>query len=188
MRRVAVIGCGGAGKTTLALELGRILDLPGRHVDAVYWRGRSREPSEAWPVIHRALVTEPRWVIEGMKPGLLGERLARADTVVFLDLPRRTCLRGVVERRIAFGRRPRPDTGRPDRLTWPCLRRVGASGVTCARSSRPPCRRLPERSSGCGIAPRSPRTSSDCAVTVLQGSRRRPLGSAHIRDGHLTHA
>lgn len=28
MRRVAVIGCGGAGKTTLSRELGRLLDLP----------------------------------------------------------------------------------------------------------------------------------------------------------------
>lgn len=116
MRRVAIIGCGGAGKTTLALELGRILDLPLVHIDLHNWR-LSGAPNETWPTTHRELVARESWVIDGMKPGTLAERLARAETVVFLDLPRRTCLYGVLERRIRFRRDPRPELGRPDRLT-----------------------------------------------------------------------
>jgi len=128
MRRVAIIGCGGAGKTTLAFELGRRLDLPVVHIDALNWRGRRSAPVEGWPELHASLVAQERWIIEGMKPGVLHERLARADTVVFLDLPRRTCLRGVVARRIRFRRRPRPETGRPDRVSRHYVRWVWRFG------------------------------------------------------------
>src|SRR6188474_2891382 len=100
MRRVAVIGCGGAGKTTLARELGRRLDLPVLHVDGHYWRGAGARRGDDWAEIHGQLIAGDRWILDGMKPGLLAERLARADTAVFLDLPRRTCLRGVVSRRL----------------------------------------------------------------------------------------
>ena len=124
MRRVAIIGCGGAGKTSLSLELGRVLDLPVVHIDAQYWRGSDGSPSERWPELHRELVAGDAWIVEGMKPGTLAERLKRADTVIFLDLPRRTCIRGVVERRLRFRRRPRPELGRPDRVTLAYLRWV----------------------------------------------------------------
>jgi adenylate kinase family enzyme len=128
MRRVAIIGCGGAGKTTLALELGRLLDLPVVHIDALTWRGRSSAPADGWPDLHARVIAQERWIIEGMKPGVLRERLARADKVVFLDLPRRTCLRGVVTRRIRFRRRPRPETGRPDRVSRHYVRWVWRFG------------------------------------------------------------
>src|SRR5262245_36079533 len=127
MRRLAIIGCGGAGKTTLALELGRLLQLPVHHVDTYAWRDSDAAPA-GWPEAHRRLVAGQEWIIDGMKPGVLAERLERADTVVFLDLPRRTCLRGIVERRLRFGRRPRPELGREDRLTSAYLRWVWRFG------------------------------------------------------------
>jgi adenylate kinase family enzyme len=128
MRRVAVIGCGGAGKTTLARELGRRLDLPVVHVDGYYWRGAGRRRGGDWQEIHGRLIADDHWILDGMKPGLLAERLERADTVVFLDVPRRTCLRGVVARRLRHLGRIRPDTGTYDRLELPFLRWIWRFG------------------------------------------------------------
>jgi adenylate kinase family enzyme len=99
MRRVAVLGCAGAGKSTLSLELGERLGLPVLHVDSVYWRTEAEFGAE-WPAIHADLIAGAQGILDGMKPGVLGERLARADTAIFLDLPRRWCYRGLLERRV----------------------------------------------------------------------------------------
>ncbi len=38
MRRILLIGSGGAGKSTLASQMGERLGLPVIHLDAVYWQ------------------------------------------------------------------------------------------------------------------------------------------------------
>lgn len=78
-----MIGCGGAGKTTLANELGRRL----LHVDGFYWQQRPdgvrvESTPEEWIHIHDGLIGGERWVIDGMKLGVLQARLEAADTLV----------------------------------------------------------------------------------------------------------
>ena len=49
MKRVLVIGSGGAGKSTLARRLGERLGLEVVHLDALYWQAGWVEPAkEAW--------------------------------------------------------------------------------------------------------------------------------------------
>jgi adenylate kinase family enzyme len=116
VERVAVIGCGGSGKTSFSNLLGERLDLPVLHIDGFYWqraagtRGVEASPEE-WAIIHRSLIERPRWVIDGMKLGTLAERLAVADTVVFLDLPTHACVWGVLSRRLRRRRSVQPDLG-----------------------------------------------------------------------------
>jgi adenylate kinase family enzyme len=122
LRRIAVFGCAGSGKTTLARALGERLGLPVIHVDSVYWRGRDGRFGAEWPGIHGELIAGDAWIIDGMKPGVLGDRLERADMAIFLDVPRRTCYRGLVERRLALRGGVRPEIGAYDRIDRALLR------------------------------------------------------------------
>jgi adenylate kinase family enzyme len=121
MQRVLVIGSGGSGKSTVAKEIARRLRLPLVHLDALYWRPgwRATQRSEWERVVHE-LIAAPSWVMDGNYGGTLDVRLARCDTVVFLDVPRMTCLWRVLRRRLEFHRWTRPDVAPecPERLTW----------------------------------------------------------------------
>jgi adenylate kinase family enzyme len=121
MQRIAIIGSGGAGKSTLALQLGARLGIDVVHLDALYWQpGWVETPKAEWRARMSELVHGERWILDGNYGGTLDLRLATADTVVFLDLPRLTCLWRVVVRSARFRGRSRPDMapGCPERLSW----------------------------------------------------------------------
>lgn len=99
MRRVAVIGCGGAGKTTVAKALAAHTGLPLVQADTiVYADGHTARPEAQWQPELNAHTDRDAWVIDAMKLSLLERRVQRADTVVFVDVPRRWCFVGVAQR------------------------------------------------------------------------------------------
>jgi adenylate kinase family enzyme len=99
VRRVAVVGSGGAGKTTFSEELGRRTGLPVVHLDRHYWQpGWSAPPSEEWRTIQAALVAGDEWIIDGNYRSTFELRLARADTVVVIALSRWRCLTRAIRR------------------------------------------------------------------------------------------
>jgi adenylate kinase family enzyme len=120
MRRVLVIGSGGAGKTRFARRLGEITGLPVVHLDSLYWSPGWVEPDkDAWKRQVQRLIGRERWILDGNYGGTLDLRLAACDTVIFLDLPRVVCLWRVVRRSMAHGGRARADLpdGCPERLS-----------------------------------------------------------------------
>lgn len=112
MKRIAIIGPGGAGKSTLARQLGDRLGLPVIHLDAHYWHeGWTETPKEVWEQTVRELAEGEAWVMDGNYGGTMDLRLAAADTILFLDLPPLLCLARVVRRQIRYRNRTRPDMG-----------------------------------------------------------------------------
>ena len=87
MKRVAVIGNAGGGKTTLARLLGDALELPVHHVDSIqYQRGWLRTPAPECDSRLDELTVEERWIIDGFgNDEVIERRLRAADTVVFVD-------------------------------------------------------------------------------------------------------
>lgn len=112
MRRIAVIGCAGSGKSTLARELGQRLGLPVIHLDRLYWRpGWEATPPDEWREIVRQATAQDQWVIDGNYSSTMDLRLARADTVVFLDFPTAVCTWRVLKRWASQRGRQREDVG-----------------------------------------------------------------------------
>jgi adenylate kinase family enzyme len=104
MRRIAVVGCGGSGKSHLARGLAAALGLPVTHLDALYYDAAWRPlPMDDFAAAQRHLVAAPAWVIDGNYATTLPIRLAACDTVVFLDVPTVTALRGVLSRQLRYG-------------------------------------------------------------------------------------
>ncbi|MBQ1057693.1 topology modulation protein [Micromonospora sp. C32] len=124
MDRIAIIGCGGSGKSTVARELARILDAPLMHLDATYYDEHWNPlPQDEFAAQQEKLVAGERWIIEGNYAGTLPIRLAAADTVIFLDLPAMTCLWGIAQRRWRY-RGGQHQDGVYDRITWNFVRYI----------------------------------------------------------------
>lgn len=100
MRRIAVLGCGGAGKTTLARELGARLGIEVVHGDFLGRVGDVRAQGDEWRRLEQGVLARDEWILDAMRLSSLDARLARADTAIFLDLPRRTCLASILLRRL----------------------------------------------------------------------------------------
>lgn len=118
IKRIAIIGPGGAGKSWLATRLGERLGLEVIHLDQHFWRPGWVEPDrEEWRAQQLELLdARDAWVADGNYGGTMDLRLARADTVVFLDPHPLLALARVVRRQL-WGRRHGlpPDPSRWDR-------------------------------------------------------------------------
>jgi adenylate kinase family enzyme len=133
MDRIAIIGCGGSGKTVLARRLAASLGLEVTNLDALYYDdGWNPTPMDKFADLQRELVAAERWIIEGNYASTLPIRLARADTVIFLDLPAWTCLWGIAQRRWRYRGGQHTD-GVYDRITWSFVKYV----LGYRRSMRP---------------------------------------------------
>jgi adenylate kinase family enzyme len=110
MKRVVVIGSGGSGKSTFSAELGRKTGLPVIHLDREFWRPDWEEtPKDEWANRVTELLAAERWIMDGNFGGTRERRMRSADTIIFLDLPRRVCLYRILKRMVKYYGKSRPD-------------------------------------------------------------------------------
>ena len=124
MERILVIGCPGAGKSTLSREMSSMLDLPLIHLDSLFWLpGWKQREKEEFDALLLEELKKPKWIIDGNFGRTLPLRLQYCDTVVFLDFPRAVCLWGVVKRVLSNYGKVRSDMGEgcPERLDFSFL-------------------------------------------------------------------
>lgn len=95
VRRVVILGRGGAGKSALSRQLGDAAGIPVVELDALFWQpGLVPAAPDRWAERQRDLVQRACWILDGdLGPydQALDVRLRAADTVVVLDFPFLRC-------------------------------------------------------------------------------------------------
>lgn len=127
MERIVIIGCGGAGKSTLAQQLGKKLNIPVVHLDKIFWKpGWVEMDKDEFDELHCQELAKDKWIMDGNFNRTMPERIARCDTVIYLDFSRFACIRGVVKRVLTTYGTVRPDMGEgcPERIDFEFLKWV----------------------------------------------------------------
>jgi adenylate kinase family enzyme len=144
MKRVAVFGNAGAGKSTLAMRLAELTGVPLYTLDTIQFRAGRYRPDEKdggkvaheeYLKIHADLLKRDRWIIDGYgSVASAWERFDAADALVYIDLPLLTHYRWVTKR-LVKGLLRNPE-GWPEnspvwsstldsyRVVWLCRRRL----------------------------------------------------------------
>lgn len=99
MNKISIIGGSGTGKTTLANNLGKELNLPVYHIDGINYfaNWEQRDVNERDKIILDK-VNEEKWIIDGTYHSTLEQRLNAADLVIYLDYSTISQLRGALGR------------------------------------------------------------------------------------------
>jgi adenylate kinase family enzyme len=100
VERVSIVGTSGSGKSTLGAALAARIGADFLELDSVFHQpGWVPLPVEEFRRRVDAAVAGERWVIDGNYSSKVRDLIwARADTVVWLDLPRRTVMRRIIWR------------------------------------------------------------------------------------------
>jgi adenylate kinase family enzyme len=89
MKKVAVFGNTGGGKSTLSKRLSQITGLPLHVLDKIqYQSGGIEVPQEDYKRTYEKILVTDRWIIDGFGCiETLWLRLNEADSLIFVDLP-----------------------------------------------------------------------------------------------------
>ena len=110
MDRISIIGGSGTGKTTLALNLGKQLNLPIYHLDGINYfsEWKERDKNERDQLILNKIKTK-KWVIDGTYTSTLEKRLEASDLVIYLDYSALTQLQGILIRNFKLNGKERKE-------------------------------------------------------------------------------
>lgn len=94
MRKVAVIGGTGSGKSTVSRQLAQRFGVPHIELDALFWKpGWVQSTAEEFRPIVEAALDRSGWVVDGSYRSKLGTLVFdQAELIVWLDMPLRTKL------------------------------------------------------------------------------------------------
>ena len=89
MKKIAVFGKPGSGKSVLSKRLAAALDIELTQLDSLVYKANGDQVERTvYDQMHQEILDRPEWLIDGFGPlGSFYERLAAADTLIYIDLP-----------------------------------------------------------------------------------------------------
>ncbi len=92
MKKVAIFGKPGNGKSTLSKKLASATGIPLYSLDSILYQPNGDEVDrKGYENIHEHILSLDQWIIEGFSPmnslDTFNRRLEEADTLIYIDLP-----------------------------------------------------------------------------------------------------
>lgn len=99
LQRIMIVGRPGSGKSTFAVLLQKILDIPLFHLDKYFFIEHwILQEYETFLSIQKELVAKPCWIIDGNSSRSFDIRYREADLCLFFNLPKWLCYWRVFKR------------------------------------------------------------------------------------------
>ena len=99
MKKVIIIGCPGAGKSTFARKLKDRTGLPLFYLDMIWHKADGTNISrDEFDGKIKEIMKKEQWILDGNYIRTLEMRLKECDTVFLLDYPLELCLEGAASR------------------------------------------------------------------------------------------
>jgi adenylate kinase family enzyme len=121
LRNILIVGCPGGGKSTLAEQLSQITGLRVIYMDHIYWKpGWVLRSQEEITALITKEIERDGWICEGNNAQTFSLRVPKAQMLIWLDLPRRTCLWRIIKRTLKYYGKTRESSpqGCPERFDW----------------------------------------------------------------------
>ena len=113
MNKIVIVGNVSSGKTTLANNLGTLLNIPVHHLDRIFWVEEKGIKQDVFITQQEEMMRGENWIIDGnfMRSKSYEMRLSRADTIVYFDFSKIIIYWRLLKRFIKYFNKPRPDMG-----------------------------------------------------------------------------
>jgi len=90
-RKIYIFGTMGSGKTTLAKNISKKLNIPHYELDDIFWKGKERgkakrSDAECKKLLQK-LTRRKKWVIEGCFSRWIEPGIKNSQLVIWLDIP-----------------------------------------------------------------------------------------------------
>jgi len=107
MKKILVLGCCGAGKSTFSKKIHSILKLDLIHLDSHYHKPNWVEPEkEEWAKVLKQILRRENFIMDGTYLESLDERIKKSDTIIYLDYSLIKCFFRVIKRVLTdFGKK-----------------------------------------------------------------------------------
>ncbi len=111
MKRVSIVGCPGAGKSTFARALHKKTNLPLYPLDFYFHQKEFNYENNkhAWVDKVGELTSGDSWIVEGNYGSSYEHRIPKSDTLIFLDMPTLLSIWSVLKRRLEYRNKKRQE-------------------------------------------------------------------------------